>query len=70
MSIAQLIIEHGQDVADVAADELLESDKVIDGMLTDMDLRESAAIASDQADRRAVLERAEWDQRNDGDLWE
>lgn len=67
MSFAQLIIEHGQDVADEAASELLESNTVIEGILHDMDLRDSAAMASDQAHRREALERAEWDQRNEGE---
>lgn len=67
MSFAQLIIEHGQDVADEAASELLESDTVIEGILHDMDLRDSVQIQSHFAGNREALEHAEWDQRNDGE---
>jgi len=66
MSFAQLILEHGQDVADASADELLESDTVIEGILHDMDLRDFPA---DRPLPTADCERehAEWDQRNDGE---
>lgn len=70
MSFAQLIIEHGQDVADASADELLESNTVMEGLLHDMDLRDSVQIQSHFAGNREALERAEWDQRNDGEWWD